>query len=146
MNTFNYKLDAILIALDSYYSQFINASDLYQCTGDASDLIDEFVGQKYISACLDFAETGAVDIRNAELTDLLKYLETEKLIISKLERAELKYKILPEGIYLMEKRGYVKKHTRSENEYKMKKNSIRISIAAFIISLATFIYTVFIKK
>lgn len=146
MDTIDYKLDAILIALNSYYFQFANANDLNLCTGDASDLIDEFVGQEYISACLDFSEKGMIHVRKTELNDLLNHLEEEKLVISKIIDGEQKFKILTEGKSLIAEKGYVKKQKRLNKEYQIKIGSFWISIAAILISAATFIYTVFIKK
>ena len=146
MNNTDHKLDAILRCLNFYYSKYNYSNEIYRFTGDKADLTNQFVSDDLISAWLDFTENETVNINRSELTDLLKHLETEKLVVSQIVDGNQTFKIFPEGISLIEKKGYVKEHSRLQSEYKMKKITIGISITAFLISLATFIYTVFIKK
>ncbi|SRR5258706_9974050 len=146
MNSTDYKLDAILRCLNFYYSKFAYSTEVYRHTGDESDHTNEFVDAGLISAWLDFSENETINLNRAELTDLLNHLEIQKLIISDIISGERQFKILPEGISLIEKSGYVKKQNKLDREYKVKIKSFWISIAAFILSFLTFIYTVFIKK
>lgn len=142
MNRTDYKLDAILRCLDFYYSKYNDSHEMYRYTGDESDLLNQFISDDLISAWLDFSENETINITRSELTDLLKHLETEKLIISQNIDHKKTFKILPEGVSLIEKSGFVKANNRLQNEYKMKAVTIGISISAIIISLASFIYTV----
>ena len=142
MNTTDYKLDAILRCLKFYYSKFTYSNDIYRHSGDERDRSIEFVPMSLISAWLDFAENEKIIFTFTELTDLLNNLENEKLIISENIEGERKFKILPNGISLIEKSGYVRKYKRAESAFIIGWFALVISIIALAISG----YNAFCKK
>lgn len=146
MKTIDYKFDAALRCLYFYYCEFVYSNEQYNYTGDKRDKKTEFASVSLISAWLDFSEEEKIHFYRTELLDILTHLENDNLIISKLIETEKVFKITPSGIELLENNGYVRKTKRTNRKYKMKRGAIIISIISLLISVATFIYTIFFWK
>src|ERR1700722_18081520 len=112
MNNIDYKLDTLLRCLNYYYSNYISTNDIYLVSGDKTFLRSPFVSEATISAFLDFSDEKVAFIQKTELSDLLERLKSENLITSKIIDNDVKFKILTDGIHLIEKGGYVNKQKR----------------------------------
>ncbi len=111
MHNTDHKLDAILRSLNFYYQKAIAYNQ--------DDVFEQFVSGSTVSAWLDFSENQKVNINKYEVFHLLIHLEKEELITSAIINGVENFKILPKGISLIEKTGYVKNQKKMDSEYIM---------------------------
>ena len=142
MSAIDKKRDAILEGLYFYYKQYTASQEIYRFTGDKSDLQDEFVPVGLLSAWLAFSDYhhDIAFLNRTQLFDFLNHLEKEKLITSNETGNGKAYKIIPEGISLLEKRGFVGRYARQEREYRLKWATIIFSVVLSIIAIVISIY------